>query len=168
MLKKIFSVILASVIVISFIGMDNTHAKTLPKKYSGAIVHKTATYKAGGRKVYSQELYTFYMKPKKARKFASKISKSPGRQIGEFLVSSAAGKVIPGGWLVGVGTLIDGLNKGEFAGKIRKQSEKGPVKFTISHNPYATVHSKVTKWNGKTISTKSTKTKKYKSKKYLK
>lgn len=168
MLKKLFSVILASVIVISFIGLDNTYAKKLPKKYSGAVVHKTATYKAAGRKVYSQELYTFYMKPKKARKFASKISKSPGRQIGEFLLTSAAGKYVPGGWLLGVGTLIDSLHKGELAGKIRKQSEKGPVKFTISHNSYATVYSKVTKWNGKTISTKNTKTKKYKSKKYLK
>ncbi|MDS4002592.1 hypothetical protein RJB98_12410, partial [Staphylococcus capitis] len=54
------------------------------------------------------------------------------------------------------------------SGAIRKQAEKGPVKFTISHNPYATVHSKVTKWNGRTISTKSTKNNKYKSKKYLK
>lgn len=135
---SIFLLILASIIVISFIGIDNTHAKKLPKKYSGAVVHKTATYKAAGRKVYSQELYTFYMKPKKARKFASKVDKSSGRQIGEF------------------------------AGAIRKQAEKGPVKFTISHNPYATVHSKVTKWNGRTISTKSTKNNKYKSKKYLK
>ncbi|MFJ6459334.1 hypothetical protein [Staphylococcus capitis] len=167
MLKKFFAVILASIIVISFIGIDNTHAKKLPKKYSGAVVHKTATYKAAGRKVYSQELYTFYMKPKKARKFASKVDKSSGRQIGEFLVASAASKA-PGGWLIGVGSLIDSLNRGEFAGAIRKQSEKGPVKFTISHNPYATVHSKVTKWNGRTISTKSTKNNKYKSKKYLK
>lgn len=162
-------------------------AKDVPKKYNGAIVVKTNTHYAAGRSVYGQTLTTYYMKPKKARAFASKIENSTTKNVVDFLGGSAigglSGKVVGKTWpgfLVGSLALMKASLKADVANDIRKKSEKGPIKIVYDQNSYLSGFGKASSWNGRTISVSSyTVTKKdkygsyqkvvkYKGMKYLK
>lgn len=122
---------------------------TVPSSYNGAIVKKVFVNQQAR---WSQDEHTYYLKPKQARAYASKIEKGTKTQITEYIVSTLVGvKYTAPGALIGGMALLDSLRRSEIANNIRKQSEKGPVKFTLIKHRYGWGYSKVTSWNGKTI-----------------
>lgn len=165
MMKKIILLFLSFMLVMSFLFLNFTlvvSAKNVPKKYSGAIVVKSNTHYAAGRSVYGQTLTTYYMKPKKARAFASKVENSTTKNVVDFLGVSVlggfsgkvAGKTWPG-LLMGGLALMNASLKADVANDIRRKSEKGPVKIVYDRNPYLSGFGKASSWNGKTISISS-------------
>ncbi|MDJ1089976.1 hypothetical protein [Macrococcoides caseolyticum] len=165
MLKKISFLSLNLILIFSVILSNVSLAastKTVPSNYSGAIVVKTHTHYASGRAVYGQTLTTYYMKPKKARAFASKIENSSTRNLVDFLGTSAlgglSGKILNKTWpgfLAGGLALMNAQLKSNVANDIRRQSEKGPVKIVYDQNQYLSGFGKASSWNGKTISVSS-------------
>ena len=165
--RKVLLLITAIVLSFGIVGTEIVSAATkkvpatikVPAKYNGAIVKKTFSNNSQWAQAsWSQDEHTYYLKPKKARAYASKIEKGKGAQITEYILGTIVGaRFTAPVALIGGMALLDSLRRGEIATSIRKQSEKGPVKFTLIKSRYGWGYSKVTRWDGKTINTSQSK-----------
>jgi len=146
MMALVFTLVMSSAFSNSAFAAST---KTVPSSYNGAIVKKTLI---DTRAQWSQDEHTYYLKPAKARAFASKIERGTATQVSQYITSTLVGiKFTTPGALIGGVTLLDNLRRSELANEIRAKSEKGPVKFTLVKHRYGWGYGAVTSWNGSSI-----------------
>lgn len=119
---------------------------SVPAPYTGAIVYKVLSDPIAK---YAQDEYYYYMQPAQAREFARQLRQSNLVSIAVILGGLYVNPV--GGVYLGGVAFLENLVRADYGDKISKQSDYGPVRFTLVKNSYGWGVGPVSSWDGKFI-----------------
>jgi len=151
-IQKILLVLLLSFSSLFAISPNNGSANAASKPVKGAIIK--STYGAcGGTRCFKSTIVDLYMKPKEARKFASKTEAS----LKEGVAWLGAGFIPGAGPYITIIGFVNTSYRADVAAKIRKFTDKNQsvhVYYIKAENQTGFTGYTVEKWNGKKSSIK--------------